>query len=123
MSDEIEGLDSFGNSRNRTPMFEAHKNKSSGKRSSDDQHFKQLSSIKNDDELSTDDQELVKKIQSLYSQFFSNEQKQAQDRIRNKNQVFKSLYTIATNDLGRLREKHKQIKKDNKDLSKISKEF
>ena len=44
----------------------------------------------------------------LYSQFFSNEYKQAQDKIRNKNQIFKQLFNIAANDLINVRESIRQ---------------
>ncbi|CDW74809.1 UNKNOWN [Stylonychia lemnae] len=70
------------------------------------------------DEL--DDDEIEKRLRMLYAQFFSNDYKHSQDKIRNKNQVFKQLFQICLNDLQTLRDHIKALKKENTDsLNKI----
>jgi hypothetical protein len=49
-------------------------------------------------------QDLDSRLRQLYSQFFSNEYKQAQDKIRNKNQVFKQVHGMAQQELMNVRE-------------------
>ena len=59
------------------------------------------------------------KLKAIYSQFFSNEHKEAQDKIRNKNQLFKNLYEVILSDLHVIRDELKQSKKENEVLSKF----
>jgi uncharacterized protein involved in exopolysaccharide biosynthesis len=43
-------------------------------------------------------------LRLLYGQFFTAEYKQSQDKIRNKNAVFKAVHSLAQNELARIRE-------------------
>eukprot|EP00347_Sterkiella_histriomuscorum_P019990 403339519 len=60
---------------------------------------------------STSEKDLETVLRKLYSQFFTNEYKSSQDKIRNKNSVFKELFEITINDIIKSRDTHKDIKK------------
>lgn len=107
--------------RNHTPIFEALKLSSSNKLQSSDKHFKQLSSITNDED-GLEDSEIEKRLRILYSQFFTNEFKQSQDKIRNKNQIFKQLFSICINDLQQMRDNLRHLKKEKTDSLKTMKD-
>lgn len=96
-----------------------HFTKSTNRSSGADKHRQhegsQISSVGENSELTSnqDISELESKIKYLYSQFFSNEQKLAQDKIRNKNQIFKNLYQLCLQDLQAVKDHTKEIRKEN----------
>ena len=45
------------------------------------------------------DQQIEETLRKLYSQFFTSEYKHTQDKIRNKNSIFKELFEIAFNEI------------------------
>jgi len=100
-------------SRNKTPIFEGLR--SSDQVPSSGKHFARLSSI-NDSSLDLEDFE--KRLRLLYSHFFSNEYKTSQDKIRNKNQVFKQLFSLCVTDLQTLREHLRHVKKEGEEAQK-----
>eukprot|EP00347_Sterkiella_histriomuscorum_P011175 403373461 len=73
------------------------------------------------DEL--DDEEIEKRLRMLYSQFFSTDFKTSQEKIRNKNQVFKQLFQICVNDLQSLRDNIRGLKRDLSEQAKKLKEI
>ena len=49
-------------------------------------------------------EDLDNRLRHLYQVFFSSDCKQAQDKIRNKNSVFKQLYSITLQEMQQLRD-------------------
>jgi len=50
-------------------------------------------------------------LRKLYGQFFSNEYKSSQDKIRNKNSIFKELFETTVNEFNKKKERYNETQK------------
>lgn len=107
--------DDYLHSRNNTPFFEALR--PSSEKHSSGKHFTKLSSIHEWEGL--DDEEIERRLRMLYAQFFSNDFKTSQDKIRNKNQVFKQLFAICLQDMQHLRDLLRKCMKESESVQLI----